>query len=145
MVTESAETKSIGFNVKGINPDIFSQMLMRALLKSFDQRCPCHIMIKYRLLASELEMRKTFDSPLANHFSPVIRTSQIAQPEVTPPSADFQPVAATGNNDATPSCEKLEGSVDRSCFDSKCMHCRWLYPVCARPGADRRSGHRRAP
>jgi len=35
MVIESAETKSVGFDVKGINPDIFSQMLMRALLKSF--------------------------------------------------------------------------------------------------------------
>ena len=35
MVTESGETKSVGFNVKGVNPDIFSQMLMRALLKSF--------------------------------------------------------------------------------------------------------------
>ena len=35
MVSESSETKSVGFNAKDINPDIFSQMLMRALLKSF--------------------------------------------------------------------------------------------------------------
>ena len=33
-VTESSKTKHIGFNAKGTNPDIFSQMLMRALLRS---------------------------------------------------------------------------------------------------------------
>jgi len=32
---ESGKTKHIGFNEKGINPDIFSQMLMRALQRSF--------------------------------------------------------------------------------------------------------------
>ena len=35
MVRESSKTKYVGFNAKGINPDIFSQMLMRALLSSF--------------------------------------------------------------------------------------------------------------
>ena len=34
-VTESSKTKYVGFNAKGMNQDIFSQMLMRALLKSF--------------------------------------------------------------------------------------------------------------
>ena len=34
-VGESGETKYVGFNATGINPDIFSQMLMRALLGSF--------------------------------------------------------------------------------------------------------------
>ena len=34
-VRESGKTKYIGFDEKGINPDIFSQMLMRALLRSF--------------------------------------------------------------------------------------------------------------
>ena len=34
-VTESSETKYVGFNAKGTNPDIFSQMLMRSLLRSF--------------------------------------------------------------------------------------------------------------
>ena len=32
---ESGKTKYVGFNEKGINPDIFLQMLMRALHKSF--------------------------------------------------------------------------------------------------------------
>ena len=32
---ESGKTKYIGFNEKGINPDIFLQMLMRALQRSF--------------------------------------------------------------------------------------------------------------
>jgi hypothetical protein len=32
---ESGKTKYIGFNEKGINPDIFLQMLMRALHRSF--------------------------------------------------------------------------------------------------------------
>jgi hypothetical protein len=32
---ESGETKYIGFDEKGINPDIFSQMLMHALRRSF--------------------------------------------------------------------------------------------------------------
>jgi len=35
MVRKSSKTKYVGFNAKGINPDIFSQMLMRALLSSF--------------------------------------------------------------------------------------------------------------
>jgi hypothetical protein len=35
MVRESGKTKYVGFNAKDINPDIFSQMLMRALLRSF--------------------------------------------------------------------------------------------------------------
>jgi hypothetical protein len=35
MVRESSKTKYVGFNAKGINPDIFLQMLMRALLRSF--------------------------------------------------------------------------------------------------------------
>jgi hypothetical protein len=34
-VTESSKTKHVSFNAKGTNPDIFSQMLMRALLRSF--------------------------------------------------------------------------------------------------------------
>jgi hypothetical protein len=34
-VRESSKTKHVGFNAKGINPDIFSQMLMRALLRNF--------------------------------------------------------------------------------------------------------------
>ena len=34
-VRESGKMKHIGFNEKGINPDIFSQMLMRALRRSF--------------------------------------------------------------------------------------------------------------
>jgi hypothetical protein len=34
-VGESGKTKYVGFNAKGTNPDIFSQMLMRALLRSF--------------------------------------------------------------------------------------------------------------
>ena len=34
-VRESSETKYVGFNAKGINPDIFSQMLMCTLLKGF--------------------------------------------------------------------------------------------------------------
>jgi hypothetical protein len=33
--TESGKTKYIGFNEKGINPDFFLQMLMRALQRSF--------------------------------------------------------------------------------------------------------------
>jgi hypothetical protein len=33
-IRESGETKHIGFDEKGINPDIFSQMLMRALRRS---------------------------------------------------------------------------------------------------------------
>ena len=33
-VRESGKTKYIGFNEKGINPDIFSQMLMRALRRN---------------------------------------------------------------------------------------------------------------
>jgi hypothetical protein len=33
---ESSKTKYVGFNEKGINPDIFLQMLMRALRLSFD-------------------------------------------------------------------------------------------------------------
>jgi len=36
-------------------------------------------MIKNKLLTSLLERRKTFDSPLANHFSPVRQSSQEAQ------------------------------------------------------------------
>ena len=32
---ESGKTKYIGFNEKGINPDIFLQMLMRALQRTF--------------------------------------------------------------------------------------------------------------
>jgi len=35
MSRESSKTKYVGFNANGINPDIFSQMLMRALLRSF--------------------------------------------------------------------------------------------------------------
>jgi hypothetical protein len=35
MVRESSATQCVGFNAKGINPDTFSQMLMRALLRSF--------------------------------------------------------------------------------------------------------------
>jgi len=34
-VTQSSKTKYVGFNAKGTNPDIFSEMLMRALLRSF--------------------------------------------------------------------------------------------------------------
>ena len=34
-VRESSKTKHVGFNAKGTNPDILSQMLMRALLRSF--------------------------------------------------------------------------------------------------------------
>jgi hypothetical protein len=34
-VGESSETKHVGFNAKGINPDIFSQMLMCTLLRGF--------------------------------------------------------------------------------------------------------------
>jgi len=34
MVRESGETKYIGFDKKGINPDIFSLMLMRVLRRS---------------------------------------------------------------------------------------------------------------
>jgi len=34
-VRESSETKYVGFNAKGINPDIFSQMLMCTLLREF--------------------------------------------------------------------------------------------------------------
>ena len=34
-VRDSGKTKHIGFDEKGINPDIFSQMLMRALRRSF--------------------------------------------------------------------------------------------------------------
>jgi hypothetical protein len=34
-VKESGETKYIGFDEKGVNPDIFSQMLMRALRRGF--------------------------------------------------------------------------------------------------------------
>ena len=34
-VRESSKTKCVGFNAKGINADILSQMLMRALHKSF--------------------------------------------------------------------------------------------------------------
>lgn len=33
-VRESSKTKYVGFNTRGTNPDIFSQMLMRALLRS---------------------------------------------------------------------------------------------------------------
>jgi hypothetical protein len=47
-----------------------------AAQKSFSlQRCSCRIMIKDKLLTSALERRKTFDSPLANHFSPVMQSS----------------------------------------------------------------------
>jgi hypothetical protein len=38
--------------------------------------CSYHIMIKYKRLTSALERRKTFDSPLANHFSPVMKISR---------------------------------------------------------------------
>ena len=34
-VRESSETKHFGFNAKGINPDIFSQILMCTLLRGF--------------------------------------------------------------------------------------------------------------
>jgi hypothetical protein len=34
-VRESSETKHVGFNAKGINPDIFSQILMCTLLRGF--------------------------------------------------------------------------------------------------------------
>jgi hypothetical protein len=34
-IRESSETKYVGFNAKGTNPDIFSRMLMRALLRRF--------------------------------------------------------------------------------------------------------------
>jgi hypothetical protein len=49
-----------------------------AAQKSFSlQRCSRHMMIKNKLLTSILERRKTFDSPLANHFSPVMENSHI--------------------------------------------------------------------
>ena len=35
MSRESSKTKYVGFNAKGINPDIFSQMLMCTLLREF--------------------------------------------------------------------------------------------------------------
>jgi hypothetical protein len=38
MVRESGKTKCIGFDEKGINPDIFSQMLMRALRRNIRMR-----------------------------------------------------------------------------------------------------------
>ena len=34
-VRESGKTRCVGFDERGINPDIFSQMLMRALRRSF--------------------------------------------------------------------------------------------------------------
>jgi hypothetical protein len=40
--------------------------------------CSYHIMIKYKLLTSALERRKTFDSPLANHFLRVMQNSRKA-------------------------------------------------------------------
>jgi hypothetical protein len=45
-----------------------------AAQKSFSlQICPYHMMIKNKLLTSALERRKTFDSPLVNHFLPVMQ------------------------------------------------------------------------
>jgi len=35
MASEYSKTKYVGFNAKGTNPDIFSRMLMRALLRRF--------------------------------------------------------------------------------------------------------------
>jgi hypothetical protein len=47
-----------------------------AAQKSFSlKRCAYHMMIKNKHLTSALERRKTFDSPLANHFSPVMQSS----------------------------------------------------------------------
>jgi len=49
-----------------------------AAQKSFSlQRCSCLIMIKNKRLTSALERRKTFDSPLANHFSSFMQGSQL--------------------------------------------------------------------
>jgi hypothetical protein len=48
-------------------------------------------MIKNKLLASPLKMRKTFDSPLANHFSPVtqaLKTMKRLADELIPESAE---------------------------------------------------------
>jgi len=41
----------------------------------FMERC-YHTMIENKLLTSALERRRTFDSPLANHFSPVMQISR---------------------------------------------------------------------
>jgi hypothetical protein len=49
------------------------------------------MMIKNKLLASVLKMRKTFDSPLANHFSPftqALKTMKRLTDELIPECAE---------------------------------------------------------
>jgi hypothetical protein len=50
---------------------------LAAAQKSFPLRGRPDVIMKYdKPLTSSLEMRKTFDSPLANHFSAVMQSPQ---------------------------------------------------------------------
>jgi hypothetical protein len=79
------------------------------------QNCYCHMMIKNKLLAFALERRKTFDSPLANHFSPVMQRSRSApyhkEADFSLPGS-FQPIVHTRE----PAIGLIAGHVQKFAF-----------------------------